>query len=107
MEHQTINAYGNEYKKSEYGYDWLLQHEFAHEWFGNQLTNKDWDDMPLITLQRVDYGVGGPLLLDSIDLSIEPGERIGIDGIGMSSQSLLVSWLPNHSCANSCCSSQS
>ena len=45
MEHQTINAYGNEYKKSEYGYDWLLQHEFAHEWFGNQLTNKDWDDM--------------------------------------------------------------
>ena len=45
MEHQTINAYGNEYKKAEYGYDWLLQHEFAHEWFGNQLTNKDWDDM--------------------------------------------------------------
>ena len=23
----------------------LLQHEFAHEWFGNQLTNADWDDM--------------------------------------------------------------
>jgi aminopeptidase N len=45
MEHQTINAYGNEYKKAEYGYDWLLEHEFAHEWFGNQLTNKDWDDM--------------------------------------------------------------
>lgn len=45
MEHQTVNAYGNEYKKSEYGYDWLLQHEFAHEWFGNQLTNRDWDDM--------------------------------------------------------------
>ncbi len=45
MEHQTINAYGNDYKKDEYGYDWLLQHEFAHEWFGNQLTNSDWDDM--------------------------------------------------------------
>ena len=45
MEHQTINAYGNEYRKSEYGYDWLLEHEFAHEWFGNQLTNVDWDDM--------------------------------------------------------------
>ena len=45
MEHQTINAYGNEYKLSEYGYDWLLQHEFAHEWFGNQLTNVNWDDM--------------------------------------------------------------
>jgi aminopeptidase N len=45
MEHQTINAYGNGYAKTAYGYDDLLQHEFAHEWFGNQLTNADWDDM--------------------------------------------------------------
>jgi aminopeptidase N len=45
MEHQTINAYGNEYKKDIYGFDWLLQHEFAHEWFGNQLTDTDNDDM--------------------------------------------------------------
>ena len=45
MEHQTINAYGNDYVKTMYGYDDLLQHEFAHEWFGNQLTNADWDDM--------------------------------------------------------------
>ncbi|MFC7302282.1 M1 family metallopeptidase [Cognatiluteimonas weifangensis] len=45
MEHQTVNAYGNDYKLTEFGYDWLLQHEFAHEWFGNQMTNADWDDM--------------------------------------------------------------
>lgn len=45
MEHQTINAYGNKYAKTAYGYDDLLQHEFAHEWFGNQLTNANWDDM--------------------------------------------------------------
>ena len=45
MEHQTINAYGNQYAKTMYGYDDLLQHEFAHEWFGNQLTNANWDDM--------------------------------------------------------------
>ena len=45
MEHQTINAYGNGYKLDGKGYDWLLQHELAHEWFGNQLTNADWDDM--------------------------------------------------------------
>jgi len=45
MEHQTINAYGNGYKKDVHGYDWLLQHELAHEWFGNQLTNVTWDDM--------------------------------------------------------------
>ena len=45
MEHQTINAYGNAYKQDGRGYDWLLQHEFSHEWFGNQLTNQNADDM--------------------------------------------------------------
>ncbi|MDR6641186.1 aminopeptidase N [Luteibacter sp. 1214] len=45
MEHQTVNAYGNEYAKNVYGYDDLLQHELAHEWFGNQMTNANWDDM--------------------------------------------------------------
>ena len=45
MEHQTMNAYGNAYRKDVYGYDWLFQHELSHEWFGNQVTNVDWDDM--------------------------------------------------------------
>ncbi|MEP7186772.1 MAG: M1 family metallopeptidase [Rhodanobacter sp.] len=45
MEHQTINAYGNGFRQNGYGFDQLLQHEFAHEWFGNQVTNSDWDDM--------------------------------------------------------------
>ena len=44
MEHQTINAYGNGYAKAPEGYDWLFQHEFGHEWFGNQLTAVNWDD---------------------------------------------------------------
>ncbi len=45
MEHQTINAYGNEYRKAAEGFDWLFHHEFAHEWFANQMTVADWDDM--------------------------------------------------------------
>ena len=45
MEHQTINAYGAGYAIGKWGYDDLLQHEFAHEWFGNQVTNRDWSDM--------------------------------------------------------------
>lgn len=45
MEHQTINAYGNEYKLDGRGFDWLLHHEMSHEWFGNQLTNRNADDM--------------------------------------------------------------
>lgn len=45
MEHQTINAYGNAYRLDGKGYDWLLHHELAHEWFGNQVTNRNADDM--------------------------------------------------------------
>lgn len=45
MEHQTINAYGNGYRLDGRGFDWLLHHELSHEWFGNQLTNRNADDM--------------------------------------------------------------
>ena len=36
--------------------------------------------MALVTLQQVDYGVGGPLLLERVDLSIERGERVCVVG---------------------------
>jgi len=45
MEHQTINGYGFNYAKSSEGFDGLFFHEFAHEYFANQLTAADWDDM--------------------------------------------------------------
>lgn len=41
MEHQTINAYGNGFKLAPEGYDWLMHHEFAHEWFANQLAETE------------------------------------------------------------------
>ena len=44
--------------------------------------------MPLLTFQNVDFGVGGPRLLEQVDLSIEPGERVcivGRNGAGKSS----------------------
>ncbi|MBT3502859.1 MAG: M1 family metallopeptidase [Candidatus Marinimicrobia bacterium] len=44
MEHQTINAYGNNYKKTKLGYDFLLFHEMGHEWWGNYLSVADWAD---------------------------------------------------------------
>jgi aminopeptidase N len=47
MEHQTMNAYGNEFKYTKIGgkdYDWLMHHEFGHEWWGNKVTAKDWAD---------------------------------------------------------------
>lgn len=45
MEHQTINAYGNGFKLAPEGYDWLMHHEFAHEWFANQLAGSRNADM--------------------------------------------------------------
>ncbi|WP_019368062.1 MULTISPECIES: M1 family metallopeptidase [unclassified Sphingomonas] len=44
MEHQTINAYGNNYRKTPSGFDEIFQHELGHEWFGNQMTVANWDD---------------------------------------------------------------
>ena len=44
MEHQTLIAYGNEFRVNEYGYDWLHFHELAHEWWANLVCNADWKD---------------------------------------------------------------
>ncbi len=51
MEHQTIIAYGANFSNSsmtggmDWGFDALHQHELAHEWWGNLVTNADWKDM--------------------------------------------------------------
>jgi aminopeptidase N len=51
MEHQTIIAYGANFNNGsmtagqDWGFDALHQHELAHEWWGNLLTNADWKDM--------------------------------------------------------------
>jgi len=54
MEHQTAIAYGNDYRygykgtsTSEVGiqFDFIIIHEAAHEWWGNNVTSKDIADM--------------------------------------------------------------
>lgn len=44
MEHQTIIAYGNEFKYDPKGFDWLMFHELGHEWWANLVTAADWKD---------------------------------------------------------------
>lgn len=45
MEHSTAIAYGNKFRLDADGYDWLLLHEFGHEWWANLVSNSDWRDM--------------------------------------------------------------
>jgi len=45
MEHQTIIAYGNKFRRAAFDYDWLHHHELAHEWWANLVTCRDWKDM--------------------------------------------------------------
>ncbi len=41
MEHQSAIAYGNEYKNNPFGFDYIIVHESAHEYFGNSLSIGD------------------------------------------------------------------
>jgi aminopeptidase N len=48
MEHQSMIAYGNKFNFTQLGgkdFDWLMHHEFGHEWWANKVTNRDWAHM--------------------------------------------------------------
>ncbi|MBD8528237.1 ATP-binding cassette domain-containing protein [Pseudomarimonas arenosa] len=46
--------------------------------------------MPLLSFQDVDYSVGGPLLLERANWSLEPGERISVIGRNGAGKSTLL-----------------
>ncbi len=45
MEHQTAIAWGDDFELNNYGFDYILVHESAHEWWGNLVTAADWKDL--------------------------------------------------------------
>ncbi|MDB5274528.1 MAG: pepN [Chitinophagaceae bacterium] len=45
MEHQSAISYGNNYKNDVIDWDYIIIHESAHEWWGNNVSCKDHADM--------------------------------------------------------------
>lgn len=45
MEHQSAIAYGNNYTNSYNGFDYIILHESAHEWWGNSVSAADLSDV--------------------------------------------------------------
>lgn len=45
MEHQSAIAYGNEYQDNEFGFDFIIIHESAHEYWGNSVSVNDHAEM--------------------------------------------------------------
>jgi len=45
LENQTLVGHSNDFPKSPFGFDFLMNHEFSHEWFGNQMSVSNYDDL--------------------------------------------------------------
>ncbi|MEO6169214.1 MAG: M1 family metallopeptidase [Chitinophagales bacterium] len=45
MEHQGAIAYGNNYENTKEGFDYIIVHESAHEWWGNNVSCEDVADL--------------------------------------------------------------
>jgi len=45
LENNTLNGYSIDYTKTPFGFDPLMQHEFSHEFFANQLSDANYDDL--------------------------------------------------------------
>ncbi len=45
MEHQTCTSYGQVLIRGDHYYDWILVHELGHQWWGDWVTCRTWDDI--------------------------------------------------------------
>ncbi len=45
MEHQTMTSYGQSLITGDNFYETLVGHELSHQWFGNLVTVKDWNEV--------------------------------------------------------------
>ncbi len=75
MEHQSCISYGNAYLNTSLGFDYIILHETAHEWWGNQLTAADNADMWL----HEGFGTYAEALYVECKFSIEAAQKYMTD----------------------------
>jgi aminopeptidase N len=93
LENQTLIGHSNDFPKTPFGWDWLLNHEFAHEWFGNQLSVANYDDLWL------HEGFGSyaqPLLAEYLGGEIDYMAQLKTQRAGIRNQQPLVSGRERH-----------
>jgi aminopeptidase N len=93
LENQTLIGHSGEYTKTPYGWNWLLNHEFAHEWFANQLSNANYDDLWL------HEGLGSyaqPLLAEYLGGQLDYMAQLRSQRNGIQNQQPLVTGRERH-----------
>ena len=88
LENQTLIGHSGEYITTPFGWNSLLNHEFAHEWFGNQLSNANYDDLWL------HEGLGSyaqPLIAEYLGGEMDYMAQLQSQRIGIRNQQPLVS----------------
>jgi aminopeptidase N len=88
LENQTLVGYSNNYPKTIFGWDWLMNHEFSHEWFANQLSVANYDDLWL------HEGLGSyaqPLLAEYFGGEIDYMAQLKTQRAGIRNEQALVS----------------
>jgi aminopeptidase N len=75
MEHQGAVSYGNNFKLNEYGFDFIIVHESAHEWWGNSLSVPE-DSMMWIHEAFATYS-------ESLLLECTKGHDVAVDYLKM------------------------
>lgn len=73
MENQTCTSYGSYLIDGLHTFDWVMAHELAHQWLGDQVTCQTWKDL---WLQE-----GGASYLENIWYEYKYGEAAYLNGL--------------------------
>ncbi len=93
LENQTMVGYSIDYPKTAFGWDWLMNHEFSHEFFGNQLAVANYDEL---WLQEGLGSYAQPLLAEYLGGALDYHAQLKTQREGIRNEQPLVSGRERH-----------